>query len=415
MGTVDLQSPVAHIARPTPSKPDIAHRATCAEIVSGRDLDQLTGPGGGAHVSLFAPVISWGPQAALDRIRWKTLLARTEAALRDVTEPAQAEAAFAAVRDIAPEARGTGQETRGVAIFARPGWARCFRLPVELPELAAVGERFLIAPLLDIVSPGQRFLLLVLNRARVRLYRGTRFGIEEVPADELPAGPADPSTDRRGDVLDRPEAFVTGRGGSRSGAVFYGRGSVDQQRREQILQYFRTVEATLRDFSDGDQAPLLLAGAADLIPLFRQVCRYPRLVDDALTIDPTRLSLDTLHELAWTRVEPQFGHAQAAAARRYRDRAGTGWTVSEPAEVLAAAETGRIDALFLAAPTFARRTANHPPVLRLTDETSSAADQLDRAAAHCLAYGGNVYLVPAERMPDPSRAGGSPAAALLRF
>jgi hypothetical protein len=284
-----------------------------------------------------------------------------------------------------------------------------------MPELAAVGERFLVAPLLNVVSPGQRFLVLVLNRARVRLYRGTRFGLEEIPADELPAGPADPSADRRRDILDRPDAFVTGRGGSGSGVVFYGRGSFDQQRREEILQYFRTVESALSEFSDGGRAPLLLAGARDLIPLYRQVSRYPHLVDEALSIDPTQLSIETLHELAWIRVEPQFGRAQAAAARRYRDRAGTGWTLNEPAEVLAAAKMGRIDVLFLAASTFARPTANHPSVVRLTDAASSVADQLDQAAVHCLAYGGTVYLVPAEGMPDPSDAGGSAAAALLRF
>lgn len=49
-------------------------------------------------------------------------------------------------------------------------------------------------------------------------------------------------------------------------------------------------------------------------------------------------------------------------------------------------------------------------VLRVEAEPLSVADQLDRAAAACLAHAGTVHAVASERVP-----GGGPAAALLRY
>jgi hypothetical protein len=48
------------------------------------------------------PVTGRGPGAAQNRIRWKTLLARADAALSDIAEPAEVDAVLAAVRDITP-------------------------------------------------------------------------------------------------------------------------------------------------------------------------------------------------------------------------------------------------------------------------------------------------------------------------
>lgn len=404
-----------HELRAAPRPYRVSPRAD-VPILEPSDLTTLTSfAARPAHVSLFTPQETCGTETAQNLIRWKNLLARTEAALRDVAQLAEVDATLAAVRRVTPERLFAAPPSTGLAVFARPGWSRCFQVPAGVPELSAVGDRFLVAPLLDIVSPSQRFLLLVLNQSVVRLFAGTRFGLDEIPTARLPSCPATSSERRRRDVTDRAGALPARRTGSRAGAIFHGGGSVGQQRHEATLRYFRAVDALLPDFASLNRPPLLLAGPSHLISLYRQLSRYPAMLDSALPMSPARLSIGALHRMAWTRVERQFRRAEKAAARRYRDLAGTGLTMSEPADISAAARAGRIDALFIAASTFTRPTSTRPPVLRLAGGTSSVADQLDHAAAGCLAYGGTVHLVPAERMPVADDAGRRPAAALLRF
>ena len=391
-------------------------RDGAVNIVRRSDLDELTAPmPGQSHVSLFVPMTTCGRHAAQNPIRWKNLLVRTEAALRGSADPAEVAATLAAVRMLTPDRLPATPHTGGLAVFARPDWWRCFRVPFELPELSAVGDRFLIAPLLHVAVPAHRFLVLALNQTRVRLFTGTRFALEQIPADRLPAGPASPTAARTRDAMSRPDAFLAGRGGSRNGAVFYGRGGFDQQRHEETLQYFRTVDAMLPTIAGGERLPLLLAGVGHLIALYRQISRYRYLAPTSLASDPARLSTHALHSTAWDLLEPQLRHDESAAVKRFRDLSGTAWTLREPAQVLRAARAGRIDVLLLAETTFTRSSSHPPPVLKLANGSGSVADQLDQAAAHCLANGGRVYMVPAERMPHASAADESPVAALLRF
>lgn len=366
-------------------------------------------------MSLFVPMLARGRHAAQNPIRWKNLLIRTEAALRDLADPIEVAATLAAVRALTPDRLPATPQTRGLAVFAAPGWSRCFRVPFHVPELSAVGDRFLVAPLLDVAVPGQRFLVLALNQSQVRLFAGTRFGLEAMRADELPAGPASRSAARPRDVISRPGAFLAGRGGSGTGAVFYGRGGLDQQRHEETLQYFRTVDAMLPARTGGELPVVLLAGVGHLIALYRQVSRYPNLAPTALASDPARLSIAALHSSALALLEPQLRQDEIATAKRLRDLSGTGRTLCEPAEVLTAARAGRIDVLFLAEIVFARPSSRQAAVLRLAGGSCGVADQLDQAATECRAHGGRVFLVPADRMPCPSTPGGSPAAALLRY
>ena len=77
---------------------------TDRKIIRRSEPEELTGPvPGRAHLSAFAPITSRGPRAAQNPIRWKNPLVHTEAALRDVVDPAQVEATPTAVRRLAPE------------------------------------------------------------------------------------------------------------------------------------------------------------------------------------------------------------------------------------------------------------------------------------------------------------------------
>ena len=65
-------------------------------------------------------------------------------------------------------------QSDGLALYSRPGWWRSFRVPLDLPELAVVGDRFHVSPLLRLLTGDGHFLVLASAT--------TRFGCCREPA-----------------------------------------------------------------------------------------------------------------------------------------------------------------------------------------------------------------------------------------
>jgi hypothetical protein len=57
----------------------------------------------------------------------------------------------------------------GLAMFLRPGWHRSFRIPATMPELATVGNRLVLGPLLRRVSGDEHYRLLDLRQLAMPL------------------------------------------------------------------------------------------------------------------------------------------------------------------------------------------------------------------------------------------------------
>lgn len=366
------------------------------------DLKVLTANGDDVSVSLYAPMISAGPETVQNRIRWKSLLARAEDALREQDlGGAEIDALLGHARELLDDRVFWEYQEKGLAYFASPGWSRYFRLQVEVPYLAAVGQRFLVAPLLDVVA-ARRFLLLTLTRDEARLFEGTRFGLEEV-VGALPTRP-----ESEPPVRERPGAYRAGRGGAGTGVVFYTRGDLDQRRREETLRYFRAIDAAVNKFADRTGVPLVLVADEDLLPLYREVSTYPGIVVRGMNVHPAQLPLDLLHAQAWKKLESLLRRDEDVAVARYNQLRGTGLTVVGSPAVLAAAVAGRVEALLLTQPVVTRASSG-PTVLRLDAGTPTVLDQVDRAAAATLAHGGEVHIVPLERLPHQGPA------AVLRY
>ena len=60
------------------------------------------------------------------------------------------------------------------------------QVPLRLPELVTVGDRFVVRPLLPLLTAGGHFHLVALSQDEIRLFRGTRFGLDAVELDGLP-------------------------------------------------------------------------------------------------------------------------------------------------------------------------------------------------------------------------------------
>jgi hypothetical protein len=386
--------------------------ATTPGLPQVTELMQLAAGEGEARLSMFLPLAPAGVNRGRSRARGRRLLRRAGHELRrGGVSTAQTTLLIEAAEDALVGVERMHPSTAGIALFAGEETVRHFAVPVRVPELVVLGQRFTVGPLmplLPMLTSNPTFFVLALDPQEVRLFKGDPFGIEEVDlgGHQLEAWRTMPPP--------RPSqvhAFVADRGGAGNHAVFHGGGgnAVDD-RKHRLRNHFRGVDRALREVLPQTNAPLVVAAPRHMRALYAEVNTYPHVLDDGVDGNPRHQDADALHRRAWPLVEPVLRRAEARAVEDYHELAGTGLTVSSPMAALTAAEQGRVASLLLpAARCTWRDFPQHHGIGWLTDP-GSLEEQLERSALATLHSGGDVFIVPPERMP-----GDATVAAVLRY
>lgn len=135
------------------------------DLLTRAELDSLAQPGpDGPHVSLFMPTHRFGSGIETDKLRWKNLVTGVEDLLMQQMRRSDVEALLAPARDPQDNAMAWQYMSDGLAMFLRPDGQRTFRVPAPMPELATVGNRTVMGPMLRLFTGDERFLLLALSQ-----------------------------------------------------------------------------------------------------------------------------------------------------------------------------------------------------------------------------------------------------------
>jgi hypothetical protein len=269
------------------------------DILTAHDLTRLADQRGGARISLFLPTHRGGPQTERNRIRLKNLLQQAQHALRtDGMRTGHIDLILEPGHHLLDHAGLWDQPSDGLALFLAPDGFRHLRVPLRLPELVTVGDRFVIRPLLPLLIAGGHFHVMALTQDEIRLFRGTRFALDQVQLDGLPLAVWLTMPRRQPQV----HAFLADRGGAGCRAVFHGSGEDDTK--PLVLRHFQRVDQALRELLDGDQAPLVLAGVRSLQAIYHQANTHPQLLATGVDGSPRDMSPDQLHHQVWPLVEP---------------------------------------------------------------------------------------------------------------
>jgi Bacterial archaeo-eukaryotic release factor family 3 len=383
-----------------------------ADLVRPEHVRELAGYEGGPCVSVFLPTHRMTPDSGQDPIRLRNLLdeAEKQLAAAGLRAPVAREA-LRPGRDLLGPGPFWSYQSDGLAVFLAPGWSRIFRLPEEFPELVVVADRFHVKPLLALLAAGHRFYVLALSQNQVRLLEGTPHDVQEA---ELADAPRSLDDALKYDDLEKELGLhVAGRGGPGARAVFHGHGTGGEVDKALLERFLRQVDDGLQQVLSTETAPLVLAGVDYEQAMFRQLTRYPHVMEQGIGGNPEQLRPADLHQRAWAIVEPVFAQAREQAARRYQQAAGQGQNAaSDVTEVIQAALQGRVDTLFVAVGEQRWGTADPQTLqVRVHDQPQPGdEDLLDRAAVHTLLTSGTVFAVPARQVPGPG-----PVAALLRY
>ena len=362
-------------------------------------------------VSVYLPTHRGGAEVQQDPIRLKNLLREAEEELARGGRRPDTKLLEPAWRLVEDQLFWRHQ-SEGLALFVAPGAFHSYHLPRQFEERVVVGERFYLKPLLPLVSGDGRFYVLALSQNQVRLLEATRHSIRELPlGEEVPQSLPEALGH---DWEERSLQFHSGTAASKGhrGTIFHGHGVGKDDEKQEIVQFCHYVDRGLRNLLEDQSLPLVVAAVEYVIPIFRDASAYPRVLERGVPGNPETVPLEELRKRAWEIVEPEFLAAEEQARQRFEDLAGTARATAALEEIVPASHDGRIETLFVAEGT--QGWGSYDPETRQVEVRPEPADGdqdlLDLVALQCLLHGGEVFAVPAERIP-----GGASQAAIFRY
>lgn len=362
-------------------------------------------------LSLYQPTHRAHPDKQQDPIRFRNLVKELELSLERKYTGRESATILRSFYDLAENGEFWNYALDGIAVFATSDLFKVYQLQRPVTELAVVADSFHSKPLMRILQSSDRYHVLGLNRNQACLFEGNRDVLDEV--ELLPGFPrtaADVVGTEKGD----PERKNRSYGPAGPGQTAPHGTNVRQDLMDsETERFFRAVdEAVLEHFSRPSSMPLLLAALPEHHHLFRAVSRNALLMSDAIDTHPSALSVDELRERAWQLVLPSYldrlsGLIDRFEASRSEDRSG-----GDLAEIAKAAAAGRISTLLIEAdrliPGHFDTVSGAIKFGQLDDP--AVDDLLDDLGEQTLRTGGDVVIVPSERMPTDTGI-----AAIYRF
>jgi len=300
---------------------------------------------------------------------------------------------------------------RTLVVFISEKNVRVFHLPLECEELCVVGERFHIAPLVQVVNEDTPYFLLTVSQNRVRLLHGTRCQLVEVHVPQLPSNRLEALN------YDPREGFYQTHSGQpklrgKEGVVFTGQGGEVDVAKEEISAYFRLIDLAVSKYLNSQSAPLIFAGVDYLYPLYRRQNHYPYLAPEHIDGNPELLSPLELRQRAWPILDSQIRERQETAISRYWELVARGRSSNRIEDILDAADSGMVDTLLIypAIHRWGRFDSQSQTTHLDSDSCPDNEELINLAVCMVLRHRGNVESITTGNIP-----GGGALAAVLRY
>lgn len=368
----------------------------------------------GACVSLYLPAYQQGAGVGRTDVVLRSLVNVAEEKLkaRDV--------ASVDIEDLLEPVRAQSFEdwmqrghSQGIAIFRSPTVLEGYWLPQNVQESVHVSASFHIIPALEQMASPPEFWVVALTRKGVRLLHGTPDGLEQAKLPDSVAPTLDeflalePGDHRRaGRSAAGPSV------GSMKGVAF-GTGVEMEVSNRHFRDYCVAIDRGLRAMLEPDHPPLIVEGATFEVSTYRGASQYANIAGAIVrSPDDGGLADSDLN----MKVRAMLAETPSPAEVRAHDYVsgvlGSHLAVTELTALVRMASRGRADVTFLCAGCAQHADVDHiTGRIRLAGEFVAEDDDLFNAAAvETLKHSGEVYVVPAERIP-----GGSGAVSRLRY
>jgi len=352
-------------------------------------------------LSLYQPTHRHRPENQQDSIRFGNLVKALEESLLQKYPKREIQALLDPFRALAEDRDFWEHTLDGLAVLGARGMFRVYRLQRAVAELAVVADSFHTRPLLRMLQSADRYQVLGLSRQDIKLFEGNRDALDEIdPAPGIPRT----ITEALGEELTEPHQTVAsygGAGGSHS-AMHHGHGGKDSEADIDAERFFRSVDrGILEHHSRPSGLPLIVATLPEHRELFRQVSHNPFLMDKGIDIHPDALPSGELRQRAWRLVEPHYLGRLDALVEEFGSAEAEDLGEEDVLRVAKAVVAGRVATLLIEADRqIPGRIDAETGDIQFADSADPEVDEvLDDLGELTLKMGGQVVIVPAERMP----------------
>lgn len=359
-------------------------------------------------VSLYMPAYPVGPERRQNQIRFRNLVRRAEDELktRGFRSP-DAEGFLSPLKPLAADDPfWSFIQSEGFCAFLSGRDLFYYRLPLRFHERVVVLNRFYVKPLLGLVCNDSRFFLLALGLNGVRLFQCSRYSMNELVLEKVPGSLEEAM--RYSDPQRQLQFHThTPQSGAKRAAMFHGQGVGTDDRKSNILEYFKIVDRGVRTVIGHERVPLLFAGLEHLFGIYRKANSYPHLSEESVAVNPEDLTDGQLHERAVRTMDTYFLAARDEAIKAYLDLAGTGRTAGDIEIILPEAFGGRVEKLLISAERPQWGTFDPLTLKAAVHEKPLGDDEdlMDLACVYTYLKGGAVYDVVPGTVPGlPSPA-----------
>ena len=364
-------------------------------------------------LSLYQPTHRHGPDNQQDPIRFRNLVKVLEESLLEKYPKSEVRPLLDPFLALTDDRDVWNHALDGLAVLGAKGMFRVYALPRPVAELAVVADSFHTKPLLRMLQSADRYQVLGLNRQAIRLFEGDRDALDEIePAQGIPRT----ITEALGEDLTEAHQTVASYGGARgsSSAMHHGHGGKESEVDIDAERFFRAVDRGVLEYhSRPSGLPLILAALPEHHQMFHEVSHNPFLLEGSIDVHPDALSsVDELRRRAWALIEPRYLARLAALVEQFGTARSQGLGETDLAQVAKAVVGGRVAALLIEArrEVPGRIDAATGDVVYDDLADPEVDDVLDDLGTLTLRMGGQVVVVPTERMPTETGA-----AAIYRY
>ena len=383
-------------------------------------------------VSIYLPTHRSHPGTAEDPIEFKNILADVEKELsgRAGFNPAGMLADLHALVG-RPEFWSHNLDT--LAVFKSPEVDLQIRLPRPYPMTVEVADSFHVKPLIRHFQSAGRYQVLCLTQSRVLLMEGDVDTLEPVALNDMVpktledalgtevtggnvtgsgAAPG-PGGGGGGTVGNRGANDSTASTGGARGGIYFGHHDNRDERDIDLERYFRAVDKAIWEHhSRLNHLPLYLATTSDYHDRFEKVSHNKMLQPERLKLDAGLIRTADVHKAVQPEVQKRYDAEVAELVEAFGTAKAQKKGSGDVDEVATAALDGRIMMLLIDADQQVGGKLDRLDrrAVRFDRDDPNVDDLLDDLAEETLRNGGNVMVLPADKMPTDTGV-----AAMYRF
>lgn len=353
----------------------------------------------GPLVSLYMTTHRHAPENRQDPIRYKNLVTEAKNLFELNYDRKDYESVLAQL-DLLEAYRDADVWTHakdGLAVLASNSKTTVYHLDYPVDEFVSITDKFHVKPLIRNFQFGSHYYLLAIDENGFELFEGDFHSIEKL---EMPDG-VETEFRKAFDDYTNSLSGMNGHQGSHS-PTYHRYGDKSNVDEKDTAEHFRYAAKTVEDrFAKFRSCPIMLVGLPENQAIFRQVAAMPTLLDESIDKPVESMGEKELLERAVRIIEGIQETRIRERLGRFGDEAVQGRASADPREIGHALAERKVETLFveqdkLIPGSFDPETGSLSYGADMLDASDDLTDDLAQAT---YAQGGDVFVLPHDRMP----------------